>query len=77
MIEKGKTCLTRTKKPFWKYPEDVPSCVRTCSQEKNQKKVKIRDYDKYFKQKDIQRWLEPDDSEVVLLKESDGFYVVQ
>ena len=77
VIEKGKACLTPTNKPFWKYPEDVPSCVRTCSQEKNQKKVKIRDYDKYFKQKDIQRWLEPDDSEVVLLKESDGFYVVQ
>ena len=76
MIEKGKACLTPTKKPFWKYPY-VPSCVRTRSQEKNQKKVKIRDYDKYFKQKDIQRWLEPDDSEVVLLKESDGFYVVQ
>ena len=76
MIEKGKACLTPTKKPFWKYPY-VPSCVRTRSQEKNQKKVKIRDYNKYIKQKDIQRWLEPDDSEVVLLKESDGFYVVQ
>ena len=65
MIEKGKACLTPTNKPFWKYPGDVPSCVRTRSQEKNQKNVKIRDYDKYFKQKDIQRWLEADDSEVV------------
>ena len=45
-------------------------------QEKNQKKVKSReDYDKYFKQKDIQRWLEADDSEVVILKKSDEFYV--
>ena len=43
MIEKGKACLTPTNKPFWKYPEDVPSCIRTRSQEKNQKNVKIRD----------------------------------
>ena len=40
------------------------------------KKVKIRDFNKYFKQKDIQRWLEADDSEVVILKESDKFYIV-
>ena len=43
---------------------------------KIKKKVKIRDFNKYFKQKDIQRWLEADDSEVVILKESDKFYIV-
>ena len=77
LIEKGKACITPTNNPFWKYPGDVHSGVRTRSQEKNQKKVKSRDYDKYFKQKDIQRWLEADNSEVVTLKESDEFYVVR
>ena len=76
LIEKGKACITPTNNPFWKYPADVHSSVRTRSQEKNQKKVKSRDYDKYFKQKDIQRWLEADDSEVVILKPSEDFFVV-
>lgn len=40
VIEKGKSCITPTSKPFWKYPEDVCNCIRTRSQEKNQKKVK-------------------------------------
>ena len=62
--------------PFWKYPEDVYSGVRTRLQEKNQKNVKSGDYDKYFKQKDIQRWLEADDSEVLILNKLDEFYVV-
>ena len=62
--------------PFWNYPEDVYSSVRTRLQEKNQKKVKSGDYDKYFKQKDIQRWLEADDSEVLILNKLDEFYVV-
>ena len=43
LIEKGKACITPTSNPFRKYPEDVHSGVRTCSQEKNQKKVKSRD----------------------------------
>ena len=77
LIEKGKACITLTNKPFWKYPEDIHSCARTRSQEKNQKEVKITDYDKYFKQKYIQRWLEADDLKVVILKESDEFYVVR
>ena len=78
LIEKDKACITPTNNPFWKYPEDVHSSVRTRSQEKKLKKrVKIRDFNKYFKQKDIQRWLEADDSEVVILKESDEFYVVR
>ena len=77
LIEKGKACITPTNNPFWKYPEDVHSGVRTLSQEKIFKRFKSRDYDKYFKQKDIQRWLEADNSEVVTLKESDEFYVVR
>ena len=69
--------MTPTKNPPWKHPEDFHSGVRTHSQEKNLKKVKSRDYNKYFKQKDIESWLEADDSEVVILKESDEFYVVR
>ena len=37
IIEKGKTCLFSTNNPFWKYPEDTPSCVKTRSQEKKSK----------------------------------------
>ena len=40
IIEKGKTCLFPTNNPFWKYPEDTSSRVKTRSQEKNQKLVK-------------------------------------
>ena len=76
LTEKGKACITPTNNPFWKYPEDLHSGVETRSQEKNFKKVKSRDYGKYLKQKDIQRWLEADDSEVAILKEPDEFYVV-
>ena len=77
LIEKGKICITPTNNPLWKYPEDIPSGVKTRSQEKNQKKVTNTLCDKYLKQKNIQRWLEADDSEVVILKESDEFYVVR
>ena len=51
--------------------------LKLARKKKNQKKVKTRDYDKHFKQKDIQRWLEADDSEVVILEESNEFYVVR
>ena len=77
LIEKGKAGITLTNNPFWKYPEDVHSGVKIRSQEKNPKKLKVGEYNKYFKQKVIQRWLEADNSEVVILKESDEFYVVR
>ena len=64
IIGRGETCLTPKDQPFWKYPEDISSCLRTRSQEKKQKVTK-REFDKYFKEKDIQRWLEADDSELV------------
>ena len=76
LIEKDKNCICPTEKPFWKYPEDVSSSVKTRAQEKNQKKISNTLIDKYFKQKDIQRWLEADDLELVFLKESDEIYVV-
>ena len=41
LIQKGKACITPTSNPFWKYPEDVHSGVRTYLQEKNQKKLKV------------------------------------
>ena len=41
LIQKGKACITPTNNPFWKYPEDVHSGVRTYLQEKNQKKLKV------------------------------------
>ena len=68
--------MTLTSRFFWKYPEDISSSVRNWSQEKKQKKITKREFDKYLK-KDIQRWVEADDSKVVILDESDIFYVVQ
>ena len=79
LIEKNRGCLCPTNKPFWKYPQDIPSSVETRSQEKNKKLAKKRDYNRYFRQvnwDNIQRWLEADESEVRYLKESDEFYVV-
>ena len=42
LIEKGKICITPTNNPLWKYPEDVPSGVKTRSQEKIKKRLQIR-----------------------------------
>ena len=67
LIEKSKICICPIDKPFWKYPEDVSSGVKTRAQ-KNQKKISATLFDNYFKQKDIQRWLEADDSELVFFK---------
>ena len=78
LIQKGKACITPTNNPFWKYPEDVHSGVRTYLQEKNQKKLKVETTTNTLKiYIYIQRWLEADDSEVVILKESYEFYVVR
>ena len=65
LIIRSEKCLTPTDKPFWKYPDDITSITKTCSREKEQKKVTKREFNKYFKEKekqfrklDIQRWLE-------------------
>ena len=69
LIKKGERCLVPTSNPFWKFPEDIESySVRTRSQEKNQANVTRRAYNKYFKQKYIQRWLEAEDSELAFFK---------
>ena len=57
LIGCGEKCLTRTDQPFWKFPEDVSSGVRTRSQEKEHKRVTKRQFEKDFRQKDIQRWV--------------------
>ena len=55
LIGCGEKCSTLTDQTFWKLPEDVSSGVRTRSQENKQKKVIKRQFEKYFRQKDIQR----------------------
>ena len=78
--KKNRGCLCPTNKPFWKYPQDIPSGVENRSQEKNKKLVKKKGYNRYFRQvnwDNIRRWLEANKSEVRYLKESDKFYVVQ
>ena len=77
LIEKGRLCFAPTNNPFWKHPQEVPYGVRTRSQEKEQKKIKIRDYDKYFQNlSNIQKWIGVSNSEMEILNESDEFYVM-
>ena len=69
--------LQTYKLSFWKQPWNVPNGVRTRSQEKDQKKVTIEDFNKYFQNiVNIQRWLEASDSEMKILNENDEFYIV-
>ena len=65
LIRKGERYLIPINEPFWKYPEDITVNTKTCSEEKEQRQVKKRDHDKYFKEKekqfiklDIQRWVD-------------------
>ena len=77
LIEKGEQCFKPINCPFWKQPWDVPNGVRTRSQEKDQKKVTIENFDKYFQNiVNIQRWLEASDSEIEIFNENGEFYIV-
>ena len=76
LFEKGDLCCTPTNSPFWERPSDVTSGARTCSQEKQQKKVDVEEFNRYFQNLwNIQRWLEASDSEVEILNEPYEFYV--
>ena len=77
LIPKVENSLIPTKKPFWKYFEHVPDGAKTRKQEKKQKMITFKFYYDSFKQKDVQRWQEADDSEVVILNPSDKFFVVR
>ena len=77
LFEKGDQCCTPTNSPFWKRPWNVTSGVRTCSQEKEQKKIDVEEFNRYFQNSwNIQWWLEASDSEVEILNETDEFYVI-
>ena len=77
LFEKGDKCCTPTNSPFWKWPSDVTSSVRTRSQEKEQKKVEVEEFNRYFQNLwNIQWWLEASDSEMEILNETDEFYVI-
>ena len=77
LFEKGDQRCTLTNSPFWKRPWDVTSGVRTRSQEKEQKKVYVEEFNRYFQNLwNIQRWLEASDSEVEILNKTDEFYVI-
>ena len=80
IIEKGKRCLTPTAFPFWKKIEDILNngvCNRL--QEQKQKIVKRGQINRYWRRsghENIKRWLEADDSDVYIMKESDTFFVI-
>ena len=80
IIEKGKRCLTPTSYPFRKrIPEISTNTIRTRCQEQKQKIASRGEYNRYLRQNgrdNIKRWLEPDDSHVCVMKESDTFFVV-
>ena len=57
LIAPGQKCITSTSKPFWKFPQDITSGVRACSQEQKQKKVTRTQFKKYFQEKDIEKRL--------------------
>ena len=77
LFEKGDQCCIPINCPFWKQLWDVPNGVKTRSQEKEHKKVKIEDFNRYFQNiVNIQRWLEASDSEIEILNETDEFYIV-
>ena len=72
LFEKGDKCCIAINCPFWKQPWDVPNGVKTRAQEKDQKKVNIDDFNKYFQNVvNIQRWLEGTDLEMEILMETD------
>ena len=79
IIEKGKLCLAPTSYPFWKEIADIPaSKIRTWSQEQKQKIASTGQFNRYLRKnghKKIKRWLEADDSDVYVMKESDTFFV--
>ena len=79
IIEKGKCCLRPTSFPYWKKIEGTPEGIRTRSQEHKQELVKRADFNRYCRQRgreNSKRWLEADDSEVYIMKESDFFSVI-
>ena len=80
IIEEGKRCLTPTSYPFWKrIPDTSTSTIRTTSKEQKQKIASRGEYNRYLRRNgrdNIKRWLEADDSDVYVMKESDTFFVV-
>ena len=77
LFEKGDQCCTPTNSPFWKRPWEVTSSARIRSQEKEQKKAEVEEFNRCFQNLwNIQRWLEASDSEMEILNETDEFYVI-
>ena len=67
LFEKGDQCCIPIYEPFWKQPWDMPDGVRTRAQEKEQKKVKLDDFNKYFQNiVNIQRGLEASEIEILI-----------
>ena len=78
LFQKGDQCCLPTNSPFWKYAWDITSGVRTRSQEKEQEKVTIEEFNHYFQNLwNIRRWLDASDSEVKILSEDDEIYIVR
>ena len=81
VIEKNHICFWPTNQPYWKKIRDVENDgVKICSQELVKEKLKWQDFKRYCRfrgREDIRRWLEADDSEVCVMKETDTFRVVK
>ena len=67
LFEKGDQCCIPICEPFWKQPWDVPDGIRTQAQEKEQKKVKLDDFNKDFQNiVNMHRWLEACEIEILI-----------
>ena len=80
VIEKNCICFWPTSPPYWKRVSDVNFGVRTRSKELKQKKVKLQEFNCYYRFRgceDIRTWLEADESVVRYSKKNDQFYVIK
>ena len=58
------------KKSFWMEPQDVLNCVKIRLQKQNQKDVRKKDFEEYFRKKYVEKCLKKSfDSEIEIIIE--------
>ena len=57
LINKGEVCSKPTKKSFWMEPQDGSNRVKIRLQKENQKDVRKKDFEEYFRKKYVEKWL--------------------
>ena len=57
IIKAGEKCLVPTDECFWKDPCDIRHGVKTRSHAKNEPKVTLRDFNRYYDEKLVDFWI--------------------